>query len=326
MEAKPPAFVTPSLKPPAHATPSLEVLEQNAAHTLNVFAPCIWCLLFIVIMDWSSFVSLLYVPVLGVFAACLANAVPIGGGVVYVPALYLLGLDVQLGAAFSIATMPIGNGIFGFLRWLIKDKSLIVWKSFLYTVVPSSIGSFIAILLLPEMNDVFIKRLFAVFCSLLCIFVYLSIYRDGLDKVISIAPESESAPLAVGSEPSESIVGSYPYEKLAIVSFLAGLILVPNIAIGPGMITYLMLILMKFPPKAAMVTGVITGGWVCILPFLLHLVVLRDVPLRLWIMVIPGVYFGAMIAPFVHEYLGQNHINKAFAVFLLLTALLFFFH
>lgn len=305
---------------------SLEYLEQNAAFILNTLAPLVWCLLFVAIMDLSSFINLLYIPVLGVFAACLANAVPIGGGVVYVPALYLLGQNVQLGAAFSIATMPFGNGVFGFLRWLIKDKSLILWKSFFYTVIPSSVGSLIAILFLPSMNDIFIKRLFAVFCSFLCVFVSLSIYRDGLDKVLSVDTGSDSAVLTVENEPSEAIIGSYPYEKLAIVSFLAGIILVPNIAIGPGMITYLMLILMKFPPKSAMVTGVITGGWVCVVPFLLHLIVIGDVPFKLWIMVIPGVYSGAMIAPLVHEYLGQSNINKAFSLFLLLTALLFFFH
>jgi hypothetical protein len=82
---------------------------------------------------------------------------------------------------------------------------------------------------------------------------------------------------------------------LAFVSLLGGVFLVPNIAIGPALTTYLLLVLMGFRTKVAMVTGVVTGGWVCLVPFLLHLLVLQDVPIVLWLMVLPGVYVGAQV-------------------------------
>jgi len=40
-----------------------------------------WTALFCVYMDGPSLVELSYLPFIGIFAACLANAVPIGGGI-----------------------------------------------------------------------------------------------------------------------------------------------------------------------------------------------------------------------------------------------------
>jgi hypothetical protein len=37
------------------------------------------------------------------------------------------------------------------------------------------------------------------------------------------------------------------------------------------------------------------GGWVSVVPFMLHLFVLNDVPIVLWLMVLPGVYIGAQV-------------------------------
>lgn len=85
-----------------------------------------------------------------------------------------------MGAAFMIAVMPFGNGVFGFLRWLVKDPSVIVWESFLYTILPSWLGSAIAMLVLPAPNQQWIKLGFGVFCFVLGVFVLLAIYRNGL--------------------------------------------------------------------------------------------------------------------------------------------------
>lgn len=42
--------------------------------------------------SWKYYrVEVLYMPFLGIFAALLANSVPIGGGIVYIPVLHLLG-------------------------------------------------------------------------------------------------------------------------------------------------------------------------------------------------------------------------------------------
>lgn len=390
---------------------------------INVFVPVTWCLLFVVLMDRDAFISYLYIPFIGIFAAVLCNSVPIGGGVVYVPALSLLGTNLHLGVSFSVATMSFGNGVFGFLRWLHKDPSLIIWESFIYTVLPSSTGSFIAILFFPPMELGTVRTVFASFCLFLAAIVLLAIYRGGqMDRVLdTAAPVSfvsstlpqdvnedneytvtveEQSPLKDEESAAESSCGEVDYTAatpkgspntshsttppnfsnrggqgethfvsatnwgiLALVSFLAGVLLVPNIGVGPALTTYLGLQLVGYAPKRAIVTGIIAGGWVSVVPFLLHLLWLNDVPLQLWIMVIPGVYYGAkvrpmntcccntlntailinrfiypifincfpsfsckllQVAPYVHDVIGLSNVLTMFAVFLLATSALFF--
>lgn len=293
---------------------------------LDYVIPIVWILLVILLVDFNHIWDILYMPFLGLFAAFLANAIPIGGGVVYIPALMLIDGDVKLGVSFSLSVMTIGNGVFGFLRWLKKDDSLIIWESMPYTVGASSIGSIIGILLLPALDAAYIKVMFAIFCLLLAIFVLAAVYRGGVDKVVE-APVIANNENNVISVPSSSpLMKEYAWYKVTLVSFFAGLVLVPNIAIGPAMTTYLLLVLIGYNAKAAIVTGVITGGWACICPFILHLVVLKDVPITLWLLVLPGVYYGAMYAPLVHDRVGLDNILGCFALFLFATFVLFIFH
>jgi uncharacterized membrane protein YfcA len=341
-------------------------LQSHADFILNTLSPVLWCIFFVLIMDRESLFETWFMPLLGVLAAFLANSVPIGGGIVYIPALSLLGANITLGAAFTISVMPIGNGIFGLLRWIMKDPSVIIWKSFIFTVIPSWIGSAIAILMLPKPNPYWIKILFGWFCFALGILVIFAISQDGLrnvflnfrfssstQKIPTVAELIESQeqelllmhqqkeasglteepqPIAtIGSllaaadecpvENSEDEENSNPkisvppavdalydspppphhnieegsWSVVVLISFLGGIILVPNIGIGPALITYVMLAVMGFPDQHALVTGIVTGGWVCIVPLLFHLFVFQDIPWKLWIMVLPGVFYGAKV-------------------------------
>ncbi len=68
--------------------------DNNSSHTntqmirvlLYGGAPLSWLLLASFVLSVSDVLTLWYMPCLGILAACLANAVPIGGGIVYVPA------------------------------------------------------------------------------------------------------------------------------------------------------------------------------------------------------------------------------------------------
>ena len=71
-----------------------------------------------------------------------------------------------------------------------------------------------------------------------------------------------------------------------------------------------------------MVTAIVAGGWTSIVPFMLHLLVLNDVPMALWVMVLPGVYLGARVAPLVHGVVGLQNVLVAFATFLVATSVL----
>jgi uncharacterized membrane protein YfcA len=324
----------------------VEFLQDQADFILNTLSPIIWCFLFVLIMDRKSFIETWYMPILGVAAAFLANSVPIGGGIVYIPVLSLLGANITLGASFTIATMPFGNGVFGFLRWLNKDSAAIIWQSFPYTVIPSWLGSIMAMYAFDKPEIYSIKLWFGLFCFVLGILVSLALYRGGLRNVIGmeIAVEDESTKkhtnghskqhTTQAAEPpslipdlfseengiieSNSVQEEEEEEKVmveatclpvdlnhpvihdwsvvALISFFGGFILVPNIGIGPALITYFILVILGFNEQAAIVTGIVTGGWVCIVPLIIHIYQLNDVPYKLWIMVLPGVFFGAKVS------------------------------
>ena len=83
----------------ANASSALESNENNQfvfmiQLILYGAVPVCWLLLASYMVSFSEAVALLYMPCLGVLAACLANAVPIGGGIVYVPAFMVnISLD-----------------------------------------------------------------------------------------------------------------------------------------------------------------------------------------------------------------------------------------
>lgn len=294
--------------------------KEHSKDILNYYIPLFWILLFVLIMNRDSIISTIYMPFLGIFAACLANTVPIGGGVVYVPALLLLGVELKLGVSFTVATMSFGNGLFGFLRWLNKDSNLIIWDSFWYTIIPSYIGSLIAIFILPAFGPEFIKSLFAIVCLSVAILIFIAVSYGGLEKIpfitiisnltseleLSHTSSSNSSSLNSTTTSNQSLynttnkqLSSTCQYTLIIITFLGGLFLVPNIGVGPALTTYLILNIFGINTKAAVVTGIITGGWVCILPFLIHVVYFQDIPYELWLMVIPGVYIGAAVSFFL---------------------------
>lgn len=325
-------------------------------------------LLLYFIDDLQRLLDVWYMPLLGVIAACLANCVPIGGGIVYVPALALLGSEMKLGVSFSVATMTVGNGIFGYLNWQRKNPSLLVWEAIPFTVVPSSIGTLVS-LLVNSQPEAVVKQYFALFCFLLAVFVFFSVHKGGIAKVVHqykwtstvisgkdkgskpiITCEDDSKcdseqPVTEGKEDLSFEINSPCKESeeaasggrfavsswtewfpLTCVSFLAGLVLVPNIAIGPSLTTFLGLVLMGFQEKEAMVTGIVVGGWASIVPFLLHMCYFRDVPWDLWLMVLPGVALGSWLAPQVQTFIGIDNSLIAFGTFLLCTFALFMTH
>jgi uncharacterized membrane protein YfcA len=273
-------------------------------------------------------------PILGVVAACLANAVPIGGGIVYVPALSLLGTGMKLGVSFSVATMTVGNGIFGYLNWQRKNPSLLVWEVIQYTVLPSWFGTVVSLIFVSP-SEVMIRTGFALFCFLLALFCFLSVHKGGIEVVVRYLKNLFSAETTLvftncntknSNSRAELLSNWGAWLPLVLISFFAGLVLVPNIAIGPSLTTFLGLVLLGFKEEEAMVTGIVVGGWASIIPFLIHIFWYEDVPWDKWLMVLPGVALGAWLAPKVKTFIGIENSLMIFGIFLLCTFVLFMTH
>lgn len=278
-------------------------------------------------------------PLLGIGSATLANAVPVGGGIVFVPILSLFFGDmhnIQLGASFAVATMTFGNGVFGLLSWLRKDPRALydAWYVIPYSVFPAWIGATIGIMR-PLMSPERCRELFAVFAIVVAGLVWRGIHSwrtivaksrggGGNNNVVFTLSDCHDAIIEDDDGSSSAVESTKRQQSTSRIiiastcSFLAGIILVAHIGIGNAMTTFLVsTYIWKLPPKSGIVVSIVVGGWTSVVPFLLHLVVLRDVPVGLWVMGLPGVYLGARIAPVVHEKMGIENVLMAFVLFLL---------
>jgi len=303
------------------------ILNSQSAWILRVLTPILWALGLVLFTNRDTFLRAIFMPFLGIFAALLANTVPIGGGIVYVPMLQLLGEDIKLSVSFTVATMVCGNGVFGFLHWLKTDRSLIVFESFQYTIPPSWLGSFVGLLILPRLEAFWIKKLFGVLSLFLALYVFLLALDLHSKPPVEDDSEGAAKPKEACADPTEDASRLEKWRIVALVSFFGGLVLVTNIGVGPALITFLLLgrDFLGYTHKQALVTGIITGGWVCALPALIHLLVLRDVPMALWIMVLPGVYAGSWLAPKFFASVGLVNVLWGFTAFLVFSACLFVF-
>jgi uncharacterized membrane protein YfcA len=295
--------------------------EQHAKVLMMPVLPLLWCLLCVTTLNREMVLSAYAMPLLGIASASLANSVPVGGGIVFLPILNLVAdIDLHLGVSFAVATMTFGNGVFGFLTWLQKDPKSIAWHVVPYAVLPAWIGATLGTFY-PFLTPFQCRQLFALFCLKVALIVARGIYigkRNNSETAFSIAVASD---IHVDVERKNDDI----LQKLSAsaCSFLAGSILVSHIGIGNAITTFLVgCFVWRLNAKSAVVTAILCGGWTSLVPFLLHLFVLQDVPIALWVMGLPGVYLGARIAPLVHEQLGIATVLLAFCFFLIFTFLL----
>jgi len=315
-----------------HHPPLISFLQRHAAFLLMPVLPLLWCILLVCTLDRDELLSASAMPLLGIGSAALANAVPVGGGIVFIPILSLFNVHIALGASFAVATMTFGNGIFGFLNWLQKDPSAIAWHIIPSAVIPAWIGAAIGTFR-PLMTSEHCRTLFALFAIKVAVLVWRGLYvgrrnmRGGKPfSLVLIPADEEDANDGCAAAATLMTKSRYRHSTriiACICSFLAGLILVAHIGIGNAVTTFLVSsFVWRLPPKSAVVTSIIVGGWTSFAPFLIHLLILKDVPIALWVMGLPGVYLGARMAPVVHERIGIVNVLAAFVLFLVATAVL----
>ncbi len=247
-----------------------------------------------------------YMPFLGIAAATIAMSTPAGGGVVFFPTMVLLGIPPFEAVAFSVGAQSVGMGVFGTFNWIKRDRHAILFPVVITAVLIGSAATLFALLVFPVAEAKPLQLTFSCFGVGLATYIFYSL-RRGLDTQAGRFQWSVFALVA-----------------LAIVGLIGGLFVG---YIGAGIDALLFFVLtsrFKIDPHEATVTSIVTMGLTAMVPFGVHLFIIGDVPVNLWLMVLPGILVGARIGPWLNKTLGSRRILIGFASLLLIEFMMTF--
>jgi len=237
-------------------------------------------------------------------AATIAMSTPAGGGVVFFPTMVLLGVPPFEAVAFSVGAQFVGMGIFGTFNWMKRDKSAINFSVVIPTVIIGSAVSLLALFVFPIAEAEPLQLTFSFFGVGVATYVLYSL-RIGLDKQNNHFQWSKWMVMA-----------------LVFVGLIGGL-LVGYIGVGIDALLFLILTSrFKIDVHQATVTSIITMGLTAMIPFYVHLFIIGDVPINLWLMVLPGILVGARLGPWFNKTLGSKRILIGFATLLIIEFLM----
>lgn len=241
-----------------------------------------------------------FMPLLGVAAATIAMSTPAGGGVVFFPTMVLLGVPPFQAVAFSVGAQSVGMGLFGTFNWMKRDRRAILFPAVFVTVAIGAAATLVALLVFPVAQAKPLQLTFSIFGLGLAVYIFYSL-RHGLDR-----------------EARRFHWSAWMLAALAVVGLLGGLF-VGYIGVGIDALLFLVLTArFRIDSHEATVTSIVAMGLTAMVPFAVHLLVLGDVPLNLWLMVLPGILLGARLGPWLNQKLGKRRILIGFGALLVI--------
>ena len=230
-------------------------------------------IIFLVPMNTTSLIdSRWYITIAAFFAALIANATAIGGGMVFVPIfIYGFGLSSLSSVKLSLATQSFGmsSGALGWGRASIDRAAFIVGGS--ASLVGVCLGTY-----LWDVPSELVKPVFAY----MSILIVLALVLEGFYGNYGTA-RSEIEYKGIDAK----LVG------LVVIGAIGGII-TSWIAIGVGeLIALYLLLVYRTRVETAIATGVAILAIDSILGFMLH-IDLGGIPWDMLIFTIPGVVFG----------------------------------
>jgi len=245
-----------------------------------------------------------FMPFLGIAAATIAMSTPAGGGVVFFPTMVLLGIPPFEAVAFSVGAQSIGMGVFGTFNWMKRDRDAILFPVVFAAVFIGGAASLLALFVFPVAEAKPLQLTFSFFGVGLATYIVYSL-RQGLDQ-----------------QTNHFRWSIWTLAAVAVVGLVGGLFVG---YIGAGIDALLFLVLtscFKIDSHQATVTSIVTMGLTAMVPFAIHLFIISDVPINLWLMVLPGILIGARIGPWLNKSLGSRRILIGFASLLLIEFLM----
>jgi len=257
-------------------------------------------------------------PLIGLVMGIFSNILPIAGGLILMPLFEELEITKSSEETLALACMAqfVNSGVLGFLSWCGRDARLFVCRAICmlipigwmgYAVGVTNNLSFKDMLVaiykevdddefLEDLNKADIELLhtymrlgFGCFMMFMSFLVMIGCCIGGMNRCCCPSNSGGSTP------------GCKSFCQWIIVwalTFNTGYLFVANIGVGMGMTTFFLLsIFLGVEHKRAMPTAIVIGAWVSLAPALANWVVLEAAPYIRLMMMVPGMWFGALLAP-----------------------------
>jgi len=280
---------------------------------IDIVLLVIWLILIFTLLDSDTRNGLWYIPILGIIGAIIGVGTPVGGGIVYFPALTVLKVPANEAVAFNYATAVANLAFLGLLTWLRKRPETIrkyLW-TLVWVIVFGWIGSSLSTYQFPIESEQTLRIMFLVFVFLVVVYVIYLLYKEFTDKTPSKFKKYGDIKLNL-----MHLFG------LATIGLIGGIV-VGWISVGLDILLFIYLtFFFNIEPVNATIMAVLTMGFTSMYPLIFfHMIEMEDVPYKLWLMVEGGCVIGARIGPIFISLIGTKTLYFVFGFLLLVECI-----
>jgi len=272
----------------------------------------LWLILIFTLLDNNTRNSLWYIPILGIVGSIIGVGTPVGGGIVYFPALTVLNVPANEAVAFNYATAVANLGGLGLLTWVRKKPETIVKYFWIltWTIVFGFIGAAMSTYLFPIEQEQTLRIMFLVFVFLVLVYVIYLLYKEFESDKVS---EQDKQIQRYG----DITMTGFNLFGLAIIGLVGGIV-AGWLSVGLDIILFVFLTFFyNLEPVNATILAVLTMGFTSIYPLIIkHIIEEEDVPYKLWLMVEGGSIIGARIGPILISLVGTKTLYFIFGFLL----------
>jgi len=280
-------------------------------------------------------------PAIGGGLGLFGNLVPMGTNLILAPLLQILDITKTSDSTLALCFLSecINQGLFGLTAWSTRDARFFIGRA-LFLLPPCAwTGYMIGITNHLSVKDVFLriaeesddenmKEYYATKADINLLHTYLRIFWGCVMVFMSLVV---AIGLCIGginrfccpSYSGGTTPGCKSFCQWIIVmacAFSTGYFFVANIGAGMGMTAFFTLsMFLGVETKRAMPTSIVIGGWTAIVPCIMCGINYKTIPYIRLFMMIPGMWFGAILAPWFSKAGGPKG-DLIFYFFILLGA------
>jgi uncharacterized membrane protein YfcA len=247
-------------------------------------------------------------PLIGFFVGLFGNMMPLSAGLIIMPLFQELSVcrSSEATLALTCAITFVSNGLFGFFSWCIRDGRFFIWRAVFLCTPCAWMGYFLGVTNHLTLSDMILSDANNTARNVGLLHTYIRMFLGCLMFALGLVAMFGACMKGVNrcccpSKSGGTTPGGKSFCQWIIVllcSFNTGYFFVANVGAGMGFTTFFVLSLfLGVETKRALPTSIVIAGWTAAAPALMNAIELEAFPMVRLLMVCPGLWFGAVLAP-----------------------------